>query len=182
MDHGKNLHEDYPRCDKVWQRVAPDLQPYPQVRGTAQPAETGGCCMAQRREEAEALADFIEHELSDRHTYLEHMRCAPPQARRALRQIADEEGMHAKRLMGLYYLMTGQCYRPSLLSAMGEQLPWCALLRRRYGEECAGGFAYRTAAEQTQDECLRHILQRFAADEYRHAEMLLRLLEGNLPL
>ncbi len=182
MDHGKNLHEDYLHCDKVWQRVAPELEPYPEVRNTQVPAGTGGCCMARRKEEADALRDFIEHELSDRRTYLEHMRCAPPPARRILRQIADEEGGHARRLMGLYYIMTGQCYRPALCPAAGEILPWCALLRRRYGEECAGGYAYQAAAEETEDECLRRILRQFAADEYRHAEMLLRLLEGNLTL
>ncbi len=182
MDHGKNLHEDYLRCDKVWQRVAPELQPYPEVRGGVRPVEKGGCCVAQRKEETDALADFIEHELADRRLYLEQMRCAPPQARRVLRQIADEEGKHARRLMGLYYIMAGQCYDPAVPAAVGELLPWCGLLRRRYGEECAGGYAYQAAAEKTQDECLRRILQRFSADEYRHAEMLLRLLEGNLPV
>ena len=99
-----------------------------------------------------------------------------------LRRIADEEGAHARRLMGLYYMMTGQCYQPALSRPAEELLPWCALLRRRYGEECAGGYAYQMAAQQTQDECLRRILQQFAADEYRHAQLLLRLLEGNLPV
>ena len=89
MDHGKNLHEDYLRCDKVWQRVASELQPYPEARGAMRPAETGGCCMAQRREEAEALRDFIEHELSDRRVYLAHLRCAPPQERAVLHRSWD---------------------------------------------------------------------------------------------
>ena len=182
MDHGKNLHEDYLHCDKVWQRIAPQLQPYPEVRGAAPPAQTQGCCMARRQEEADTLRDFIEHELSDRRTYLTHLRCAPPQERAVLRRIAEEEGAHARRLMGLYYIMTGQCYHPALSAAAEEVLPWCALLRRRYGEECAGGYAYQMAAQQTQDECLRRILQQFAADEYRHAGQLLRLLEGNLPV
>ena len=35
MDHGRNLHEDYLHCDKVWQRVAPELDPYPEVRASA---------------------------------------------------------------------------------------------------------------------------------------------------
>ena len=111
MDHGRNLHEDYLHCDKVWQRVAPELDPYPEVRAGAMTPVTEAaesCSLVRSRETAEKLRDFIERELADRRLYLEHMRCAPAAARR--------------------------------------------------------------------------ILQRFAADEYRHAEMLLRLLEGNLPL
>lgn len=184
MDHGRNLHEDYLHCDKVWQRVAPELDPYPEVRAGAMTPVTEAaesCSLVRSRETAEKLRDFIEHELADRRLYLEHMRCAPAAARRILRQIADEEGAHARRLMGLYYIMTGQYYRPALCAAV-EPLAWCALLRRRYAEECTGGYAYHRAAEEVEDECLCRILQRFAADEYRHAEMLLRLLEGNLPL
>lgn len=184
MDHGNVTREDYIRYDKVWQRVAPELDPYPEVRAAMAPAPSApeeSCSLVRAREAAEKIRDFIEHELADRRLYLEHLRCAPPNARRILRQIADEEGAHARRLMGIYYIMTGQCYRPALCTAV-EMLPWCQLLRRRYGEECAGGYAYHRASEEAEDECLRRILHQFAADEYRHAEMLLRLLEGNLPL
>ena len=189
MDHETITHEDYVRYDRVWQRVAPGLDPYPEARAAAAmmpvPVKEAEecCCLAQTRADVEAIRDFIEHELADRRIYLEHMRCAPSAAaRRILRQIADEEGTHARRLMGLYYIITGQCYRPALCAAPTEMQPWCQLLRRRYGEECAGGYAYRRAAEETEDACLRRILERFSADEYRHAELLLRLLEGNLPL
>lgn len=180
MDHGKQVYEDYLHCDRVWQRVAPELEPYPQVRGVV-PTVTESCCPRRRREMAESLGDFIEHELADRQAYCEQMRAAPPAARRVLRQLAEEEGGHARRLMGLYYMMTGQCYHRAVPAADGECLPWCAFLRRRYEEECAGGYAYARAAEEAEDECLRRVLLRMAADEYRHAELLLQLLEGNLP-
>ena len=127
------------------------------------------------------MGDWIDHELADRQTYCRQMRCAPAAARRVLRQLAEEEGAHARKLMGLYYMLTGQCFRPALQPADAEVLPWCAFLRRRYEEECAGGFAYRKAAEEAEDDCLRRILERLAADEYRHAELLLQLLEENLP-
>ena len=159
MDHETITHEDYVRYDRVWQRVAPELDPYPEARAAAAmmpvPVKEAEecCCLAQTRADVEAIRDFIEHELADR-----------------------------RRLMGLYYIITGQCYRPALCAAPTEMQPWCQLLRRRYGEECAGGYAYRRAAEETEDACLRRILERFSADEYRHAELLLRLLEGNLPL
>ena len=180
MEYGKQVYEDYLHCDRVWQRVAPELEPYPDLRAAA-PAVPASCHVARRREAAERLADFIEHELADRQVYCEQQRSAPPAARRVLRQLAEEEGGHARRLMGLYYMMTGQCYRAALPAADGACLTWCAFLRRRYEEECAGGYAYTKAAEEAEDECLRRTLQRMAADEYRHAEMLVQLLEGNLP-
>lgn len=183
MEYEKMTPEDYVRCDRIWQRVAPELEPYPHLRGgDALPAPAPECCsLARVRETGELLASFIEEELADRRTYLAHLRCAPPAARRTLRQLADEEGAHARRLMGLYYMLTGESYRAAVCTGEGT-MPWQALLRRRYGEECAGGYAYAKAAEETEDMCLRRILQRFSADEYRHAELLLRLLEGNLPV
>lgn len=179
MDHEKLPYEDYLHCDRVWQRVAPELEPYPQVRSA--PEGMMCCSAALRRREAELMGDWIDHELADRQTYCRQMRCAPAAARRVLRQLAEEEGAHARKLMGLYYMLTGQCFRPALQPADAEALPWCAFLRRRYEEECAGGFAYRKAAEEAEDDCLRRILERLAADEYRHAELLLQLLEENLP-
>lgn len=178
MEYGKQVYEDYLHCDRVWQRVAPELAPYPALR---EPTPAASCCPRRRREEAERLGDFIEHELADRQTYCQQMRSAPPAARRVLRQLAEEEGGHARRLMSIYYMMTGQCYHAAMPAADGECLSWCAFLRRRYEEECAGGYAYAKAAEETEDECLRRMLQRMAADEYRHAELLVQLLEGNLP-
>ena len=179
MEYGKQVYEDYLHCDHVWQRVAPELEPYPAVRSTV-PAAAANCCIARRREEAEQLVDFIGHELVDRQVYCQQLRVAPPAARRVLRQLVEEEGGHARRLMGLYYMMTGQCCRTAPPAADGECLAWCAFLRRRYEEECAGGYAYAKAAEETEDECLRRTLQRMSADEYRHAEMLVQLWEGNL--
>ena len=188
MEHDTIIHEDYLRCDKVWQRVAPELDPYPEVRaaaaGISPPAKEGALCcsLAQKQEDAEGIRRLIEQELADRRAYLEHMRCAPGAGpRRVLRQVADEEGAHARRLMGLYYMITGRCCRPALCTASVQTLPWCTFLRGRYAEECAGGYAYHRAAEETEDACLRRILERFSADEYRHAELMLRLLEGNLP-
>lgn len=180
MEYGKQVYEDYLHCDRVWQRVAPELEPYPAVRAAA-PAAPASCCFARRREEAALLGDFIEHALADRQAYCRQMRSAPAAARRVLRQLAEEEGGHARRLMGLYYMMTGRCYHAAVPAEDGECLPWCAFLRRRYEEECAGGYAYAKAAEETEDACLRRVLERMAADEYRHAELLVQLLEGNLP-
>ena len=175
---------DYIKCDKVWQRVAPELNPYPQARAAVivPPAQEPECCLASAAEkELSDLQAFIEEELEDRRTYLLYARCAPnANARRILRELAAEEGGHARRLMGVYYLITGQCYKPAVNMGRTEQLPWCQALRDRYHAETCGGYHYQHWAQETDDVCLGHILAQFSADEYRHAGILLQLLEGNM--
>ena len=140
------------------------------------------CCLASAAEqELENIRAFIEEELEDRRTYLTYARCAPnANARRILRELAAEEGGHARRLMGVYYIITGQCYKPAVNVGRTEQLPWCQALRDRYHAETCGGYHYQHWAQETDDVCLSHILAQFSADEYRHAATLLQLLEGNL--
>lgn len=98
-------------------------------------------------------------------------------ARRLLRQLAGEEGSHARRLMGVYYLVTGCCYQPRLQGGRVERLPWREVLRTRYHAETCGGLRYAQAAEVTEDVCLREIWEELSAAEYRHARQLLSLLE-----
>ncbi len=185
MEHETNLPYDYARCDRVWQRVSPELNPYPEAREAviAPPApHREECCLASAAEqELENIRAFIEEELEDRRVYLTYARCAPnANARRILRELAAEEGGHARRLMGVYYIITGQCYKPAVNVGRTEQLPWCQALRDRYHAETCGGYHYQHWAQETDDVCLSHILAQFSADEYRHAATLLQLLEGNL--
>lgn len=124
------------------------------------------------------IQDFIEDELADRRAYLAYAACAPNvAARRLLRQLAGEEGSHARRLMGVYYLVTGCCYQPRLQGGRVESLPWREVLRTRYHAETCGGLRYAQAAEATEDVCLREIWEELSAAEYRHARQLLSLLE-----
>ena len=93
MEHETNLPYDYARCDRVWQRVSPELNPYPEAREAviAPPApHREECCLASAAEqELENIRAFIEEELEDRRTYLTYARCAPnANARRILREIA----------------------------------------------------------------------------------------------
>ena len=129
---------DYRQYDQIWQRVSPSLNPYP---GMEAPAEgTGGaapsvpqtpaavraeenlpgaaanpCCMGSAAMDDLAVVEgFIEVELADQRYYLAFSRQAPVSARQLLRSIAQDEGGHARRLMAVYYLITGRCYRPSV--------------------------------------------------------------------
>ena len=219
----QNVHRpeiyDYRQYDRVWQRVAPNLEPYPGMRqspdsknssaeaapaaapansttmmapvsqqtSAAQTAQEGQlpgaaqnpCCMGSAAAEMlEVLTGFVEEELGDRRYYLALARQAPVWARQRLRDIAADEGGHARRLLAVYFLITGECYRPTINCDRICLPGWCAALRERYHEEACGGYNYRRASQETLDPCLHQLLLAFSQDEYRHANAMLCLLSG----
>lgn len=188
---------DYRQYDRVWERVAPGLEPFPAGRGVppmaVQPitpipselnlpgAEANPCCMGSAAAEMlEVLTGFIEDEMADRRYYLAFSRCAPTWAREKLRELAADEGHHARRLMAIYYLITGECYHPAVSCDKIYIGQWCAALRERYHAEACGGFNYIRAAEGTTDPCLSKLLTELSEDEYRHANEILAMLERSL--
>ena len=202
LSAAQNAAYDYRRCARVWQRVDPTLDPYPDVRAAAaMAADTSGdglsaaernaeltlpgaqadpCCMGTAAlESLEVLQDFIREELADRRTYLFLARRAPAaEARQVFRAIASDEGRHARRLLAAVYLITGERYCPAICYPPLRCDGYCAALRERYHEEVCGGFNYRRASQETLDPCLQQLLLAFSQDEYRHANAMLCLLSG----
>ena len=202
LSAAQNAAYDYRRCARVWQRVDPTLNPYPDVRATAaMAADTPGdglsaaernaeltlpgaqadpCCMGTAAlESLEVLQGFIREELADRRTYLFLARRAPTaEVRQVFRAIASDEGRHARRLLAAVYLITGECYCPAICYPPLRCDGYCAALRERYHEEVCGGFNYRRASQETLDPCLQQLLLAFSQDEYRHANTMLCLLSG----
>lgn len=202
LSAAQNAAYDYRRCARVWQRVDPTLDPYPDVRATAaMAADTPGdglsaaernaeltlsgaqadpCCMGTAAlESLEVLQGFIREELADRRTYLFLARRAPTaEARQVFRAIASDEGRHARRLLAAVYLITGERYCPAICYPPLRCDGYCAALRERYHEEVCGGFNYRRASQETLDPCLQQLLLAFSQDEYRHANAMLCLLSG----
>ena len=202
LSAAQNAAYDYRRCARVWQRVDPTLDPYPDVRATAaMAADTSGdglsaaernaeltlpgaqadpCCMGTAAlESLEVLQGFIREELADRRTYLFLVRRAPTaEARQVFRAIASDEGKHARRLLAAVYLITGERYCPAICYPPLRCDGYCAALRERYHEEVCGGFNYRRASQETLDPCLQQLLLAFSQDEYRHANAMLGLLSG----
>ena len=202
LSAAQNAAYDYRRCARVWQRVDPTLDPYPDVRAAAaMAADTPGdglsaaernaeltipgaqadpCCMGTAAlESLEVLQGFIREELADRRTYLFLARRAPTaEARQVFRAIASDEGMHARRLLAAVYLITGERYCPTICYPPLRCDGYCAALRERYHEEACGGYNYRRASQETLDPCLQQLLLAFSQDEYRHANAMLCLLSG----
>ena len=202
LSAAQNAAYDYRRCARVWQRVDPTLDPYPDVRAAAaMAADTSGdglsaaernaelslpgaqadpCCMGTAAlESLEVLQGFIRVELADRRTYLFLARRAPTaEVRQVFRAIASDEGRHARRLLAAVYLITGERYCPAICYPPLRCDGYCAALRERYHEEVCGGFNYRRASQETLDPCLQQLLLAFSQDEYRHANAMLCLLSG----
>lgn len=202
LSAAQNAAYDYRRCARVWQRVDPTLDPYPDVRAAAaMAADTSGdglsaaernaelslpgaqadpCCMGTAAlESLEVLQGFIREELADRRTYLFLARRAPTaEVRQVFRAIASDEGRHARRLLAAVYLITGERYCPAICYPPLRCDGYCAALRERYHEEVCGGFNYRRASQETLDPCLQQLLLAFSQDEYHHANAMLCLLSG----
>lgn len=202
LSAAQNAAYDYRRCARVWQRVDPTLDPYPDVRAAAaMAADTPGdglsaaernaeltlpgaqadpCCMGTAAlESLEVLQGFIREELADRRTYLFLARRAPTaEARQVFRAIASDEGRHVRRLLAAVYLITGERYCPAICYPPLRCDGYCAALRERYHEEVCGGFNYHRASQETLDPCLQQLLLAFSQDEYRHANAMLGLLSG----
>ena len=193
---------DYRQYDRVWQRVAPTLEPYPGMQQSVPEAvpAAGNTALTQSRQESQlpgavqnpccmgsaaaemldVLTGFIEEELEDRRYYLAISRQAPSWARQRLRDLAAEEGSHAYRLMAVHYLITGECYRPNVSCERIQIGRWCPALRERYHAAACNGLNYARAAEGTTDPCLRDLLNALSTDEYRQANLLLMMLERTM--
>lgn len=144
-------------------------------------AQANPCCMGSAAaEDLEVLEGFIEEELADCRHYTAFARQAPAIARQTLRQLAADEAEHARRLMAAYYLITGKCYQPHVSCDRVYIGPYCPALRERYHAEACGGFNYARAADGTTDICLIKLLTDLSEQEYRHANLVMALLEKAL--
>lgn len=186
---------DTAACARIWRRVSPQLDPYPESHTQSDPAGNGDgalalpgaqadpCCLGtQALTSLDVLQGFLREEVAVARTYLAFARCAlNGEARRVLRSIAAEETEHARQLQAVSFLITGKPYRVEICTPQFSMNGYCAALRERYHEEVCGGFNYERAAEETTDFCLKKLFSQLSADEYRHAELLRKLLAKALP-
>lgn len=119
MDQTDRNALDYESCRRVWRRVSPELDPYPEEKEATD-------CPAAPAPDLKGLQEMIEGELGDRRAYLEAARRAPnPAARRMMQRMANREGAHARRLLA--------CITWPAASAIARR--W----RRGRGRRCPGG-------------------------------------------
>lgn len=163
------MAEDTIRCDAVWQRILPNMEPYPQVRRDAAKKEAASDC---RKLDEKELLQFIEDELRDRCTYLALSRKTRNRTEmRCLAAIGAAEACHAKKLEAAYFIMTGK--QPCVKAPQMPKI--CCFtdeLRNRYHNEKKGSEEYMRAAERAEDERLKNLLLCLARDEAEHADMI----------
>lgn len=187
--------EEYRSYDRVWQRVSPQLNPYPELRGPRplpderplperRPACGPGepCCMGPVSEtELDALRAAVGEELEDAQVYRYLSRQAPaPAARHALRAMAEEEAGHARSLRAMLFLLSGETLHMNVPLPPQNRLPWRDRLRELCRRELDSGTQYLQLSRQTRDTCLRRLYRRMSRDEFNHADRLRGLLEQAL--
>ena len=166
------MAEDTLRCDAVWQRILPNMDPYPEVRKeTAKRAEA-------KITETDILR-YIEDELRDRYCYMALSRKGRTKTEmRCLASIGAAEAGHAKKLEAVYFLMTGK--RPYVSA---PELPrisrFTDTLRQRYYEEKKAHREYLDAARRTEDEKVKELFECIAAEEAAHADAIWSLFVQN---
>ena len=187
---------DYRRYDRIWQRVSPELTPYPEARAAqsgaaverrpAKPSSPPGSPNPPARPDAapgmtEMIQDFVREELADAQTYRYLAGQSPTaEGRRLMQRLAAEEAAHVKTLQAAYFLLTGGTYRVTVVLPPQPRLPWRDRLREQYHASSRDGAAYERAAGETRDNGLRRMFEQLSKDEYRHAELLRGLIEKTL--
>ena len=177
---------DYDACRALWQRVSPSEDPYPAAEevGTQSGelslpgAEGDPCCMGtEAADSVEVLQGFLREELGDAQVYAYLAANLPRrETARLFRALSEEEKRHARDLAAAIYLITGKPYCPRVCVERPDMGDLCALLRALYHGEACAGYNYARAGEETLDLCLGKLFAAMSADEYRHAETLLKLL------
>ena len=187
--------EDYRQYDQIWQRVSPDLNPYPEVRqensGTSSGndaqeelenlpgAQADPCCMGSAAMDSlQVLQGFIEDERASRQvlvTFAGHIQ--NPRTVRTLRQMAAQKAAHIRQLSAAYYLTAGTCYTQTIqVPAPTGGNTYCQTLRSAYHDAACLGFNYLRAADGTADLCLQHMFQKMGQEAFVHADQLLQLI------
>lgn len=120
----------------------------------------------------EALLSLISAALTERRGYLRLTRFGA--GAQVFRQLAQEEGCHARQLGALYFLLTGQT-AAAQPGALAYDSRLSDALRERFAQELRSAAAYRAAAERWPEH--RALFRALAAQEQAHADTLRRLTQ-----
>jgi len=200
MDHsgagghmGPPVTYDYRLYDRIWQRVSPELVPYPALRSGEEPAPAAPpapdapalpgalpdpCCMGSGAvDDVAVLEAFAAQELAQRHCYLALAgNVCRRDVQRLLRQMAEEKQAAFRQLHAALYLIDGSCRQDEMHV---EPVRWRCLadaLRSCYHREACDGFNYQRAADGTPDPCLQRLLRQLGEKAFGRAESIMSLL------
>lgn len=184
---------DFEAYDRVWQRVFPELTPYPvqeqpplnlpdlpanEQVGQLPGAERNPCCMGTEAQQSiHVIEGFTENEIALCRFYKEFARCVSNRkSASAIQKLQEMQLEHVRRLKAIYYLITGQCMVLRRQLTMPAITNYCDTLRAAYHEETCSSFNYYRAAVGAPDPCLRALFERLGGAKARQAEMVIEML------
>ena len=148
----RNLHEpeiyDFRQHDRLWQRVGPGLEPYPETTAEAMPrreelppaqesqlpVERNPCRMGSEAMEILAVLEGYTRRNWRTGGAIRRVPAGTPRGRGRPCEIWRRSENGARRLMAARYLITGQPYRPNLVCGVFCPGRWAEELRRSYHE------------------------------------------------
>ncbi len=159
------IAEDSLRCDEIWQRVLPGMEPYPQIRK-----------QREGRLSEKDILSFMESECSDRQLYSAMARKGRTRAEsRCLAAIGAAKACHAKKLEAVYFIMTGSHPCPAQPPEPNIRCLTDAL-RQRYYDELKAQQQYLEASKRAEDERISQLLSCLAGEEKKHGDIIWSLL------
>ena len=163
---------NYTVCRRVWQRVDPQQEPYPEQKEES-PATT------QPGQERQILEDLLSRKRQGQRDYQLWARQVPMGVlRQKLHQLAAEKAGQVRRLLAAYYLLTENQLASPIPVGGGKLDPWRQMLRRKWFEELDSAGQMEHLAEHLPE--LEGLFMELAQEDRRHGELLLRLLAQSL--
>ena len=143
-----------------------------------QPDTCDLCALLRSLYHAEACAGYNYARAGEETQVYAYLSSCTPRREmaRAFRALSEDEKRHARDLAAAIYLITGKAYCPRVCVEQPDTCDLCALLRSLYHAEACAGYNYARAGEETLDLCLSKLFAAMSEDEYRHAELLMKLL------
>ena len=184
-------------CDRdmflrVWDRVMPEegescpiavqrcgeMMPVVQDNGNDFPTRDDVPCLGREAvADQEQLREFISKELQHWQEYrmLARRSC---QGACVLTALAGNCRKRAKRLSAALFLISSVRFWPAEMLAAPMPRSWFGGLREQFLTEQSRGCAYRAAAEECRDMCLRQLYLDLAQESMEHAGCIRSLIEN----
>lgn len=184
---------DYRRHDRVWQRVSPELTPFPALRGEGEGmaavpsarselslpgAEADPCCLGSAAQASlPVLEGFLREERQAMQLERALLRCAPTRdAAAVLESLLRGSQTILRRVESVCYLIQGRWPQRQRWDGFSPAVRWQEGLRMAYHLEACGALNYARAGEETTDPCLNRLLEALAREKYARSDRVLNLL------
>ncbi|MGM9607946.1 MAG: rubrerythrin [Oscillospiraceae bacterium] len=181
------MPEESPECPITVERPEPRPTPVPKPERRPAPAESAGddfptpddvpCLGSGGAADQERLREFTTRELTHWRSYQMLARRSGPGGR-MLAALAGGCRRRAKRLSAALFLISGVRFWPAEQIAVPAPRSYFGALREQFLAEQDRGCAYRAAAEDCRDMCLRTLYLDLADECAEHADRIRSLLEN----